>query len=526
MASICASSSASASSGSCSPRSSSAAGGTRKSWASSSGDAASGARDCPVTAASGARGWPVAVASRGSGCPADTAESRISSLAAAACSCSQWRTTVRRCTAKLRANASTDESSRCCKPTTSRPAAAWALPDALACRASRAVRYSSSRRDSASSGASAGSPSMTTRSTRRSGKPPCVALMSSFRAPDHDILERLPAPHLDAAREPVGVEQLEQGREAVRVAVVRRRRQEQPVLEASREVADGAGELRLDAVAPAARRRRVVRLVEDEQAAGPQGAEPRPHGVGVARVDQQVVRHEEPAVGHPRVHAEAALAPHPRQVGAVENLEDQPETVLQLALPLLEHRRRRRHDDGLRLPAQQQLAGDQPRLDGLAEPGVVGDEQVDPRQPQRLAQRLHLVGVDPDAGAERRLEEVGVGGRHAVPPQRVQERREPARVVEAPLGEVLPALLFEDAAVDLVVPIDAQRLSLRVVVRADQRHQWRLAGRLRRRDLLDQPPAGAHLDQLADLGGPFRQSADLIGWSHGVRERTQRPPSF
>ena len=174
---------------------------------------------------------------------------------------------------------------------------------------------------------------------------------------------------------------------------------------------------------------------------------------------------------HPRVDAEAALATHARQVGAVENLEDQPEAVLQLALPLLEHRRRGRDDDGLRLAAQQQLAGDQPRLDGLPEPGVVGDEQVDPRQPQRLAQRLHLVGVDADAGAERRLEQVRVGGRHAVPAQRVQERREPARVVEAPLGEVLPALFLEDAAVDLVVPVDAQRLPLRVVVGAGQRHQ-------------------------------------------------------
>ena len=30
-----------------------------------------------------------------------------------------------------------------------------------------------------------------------------------LQAPDHDVLERLPAPHLDAAREPVGVEQLQ-----------------------------------------------------------------------------------------------------------------------------------------------------------------------------------------------------------------------------------------------------------------------------------------------------------------------------
>ena len=101
----------------------------------------------------------------------------------------------------------------------------------------------------------------------------------------------------------------------------------------------------------------------------------------------------------------------------------------------------------------------------------------------------HLVGVDPDAGAERRLEEVGVRGGHAVPAQRVQERREPARVVEAPLGEMSPAFLFEDAAVDLVVPEDPQRLSLRVVIGAGQGHERRAAGRVRRRNLLDEPTA-------------------------------------
>ena len=338
-----------------------------------------------------------------------------------------------------------------------------------------------------------------------------------LESPDHHVLERLPPAHLHTAGEPVGIEQLQQRREAVRVAVVRRGRQEEPVLEAPREITDCPRELRLDAVAPAARRRRVMRLVEDEQAAGPHRAEPGPHRIGVARIDQQIVRHEEPAVGHPRIHAEAALATHPTQVGAVEDLEDQTEAILQLSLPLLQHRRRRRDDDRLRLPAQQQFAGDEPCLDGLAEPGVVGDEQVDPRQPQRLAERLHLVSVDPDAGAKRRLQEIGVRGGHAVPAQRVQERREPARVVEAPLGEVRPALFLQDAPVDLVVPEDPQRLTLCVVVGAGERHHGRRAGELRRRDLLDEPTAGADLHQLADLWRSFRERAKLIGLSHHVR---------
>jgi hypothetical protein len=59
-----------------------------------------------------------------------------------------------------------------------------------------------------------------------------------FEATHHRVFEGLLAPHLDAAREPVGVEQLQQRREAVRVAVMRRGRQEKPALEAVAQVAD------------------------------------------------------------------------------------------------------------------------------------------------------------------------------------------------------------------------------------------------------------------------------------------------
>src|SRR5262245_1868000 len=97
------------------------------------------------------------------------------------------------------------------------------------------------------------------------------------------------------------------------------------MLEASREVADRAGELRLDAVTATARGRSVVRLIEDQQAAREQRAEPLAHRIGVGRVDQQVLRDEKAAVCPPRVHAETALTPHPREIGAVEDLEDQPE---------------------------------------------------------------------------------------------------------------------------------------------------------------------------------------------------------
>jgi hypothetical protein len=70
------------------------------------------------------------------------------------------------------------------------------------------------------------------------------------------------------------------------VAVVRRRREEETVLEAAGEVANRAGELRLDLVAAAARRRGVVRFVDNEKTARQQRAQPRTRRVCVGGVDQ------------------------------------------------------------------------------------------------------------------------------------------------------------------------------------------------------------------------------------------------
>ena len=106
----------------------------------------------------------------------------------------------------------------------------------------------------------------------------------------------------------------------------------------------------------------------------------------------------------PGVGREPALPPHPGQVLPVEDLEPETEPLLHFALPLFKHRRRGRDDDGADLLAEQQLASDQAGLDGLAQPGVVGNEQVDPGELQRLAQRFHLVRIDADAGPEGGLE--------------------------------------------------------------------------------------------------------------------------
>ena len=73
-----------------------------------------------------------------------------------------------------------EESSRCCSPTTSSPAAACPLREVVACRSSRVVRYWSSSFDRRISGASDGRSSIITLSTIRLGNPPWISRMSSL----------------------------------------------------------------------------------------------------------------------------------------------------------------------------------------------------------------------------------------------------------------------------------------------------------------------------------------------------------
>ena len=191
----------------------------------------------------------------------------------------------------------------------------------------------------------------------------------------------------------------------------------------------------------------MVGFVEDQQRLRGELAQPIPQSRCIRLIDQQAVRDQKPGMGHPRIDGETRLAPHARHIRAVEDDEGETEAGLHLVAPLREHRWWAGHDDPVDPPAQQKLAGDQPGLDRLAEPDVVGDEQIDARQAERLAQGLELVGVDADAGAERRLEKIGVGGGNAVPQQRPQIRRKQRWFVEPLFGDGRPTIVGQHLGV-------------------------------------------------------------------------------
>ena len=144
----------------------------------------------------------------------------------------------------------------------------------------------------------------------------------------------------------------------------------------------------------------------------------------------------------------------------------------------------------------------------FAEAGIVRDEQIHSRQQRRLAQRLHLVGVQLDASAERRLEEIGLRGGGAVPAQRVRECSEVARRIEPPAGQIRPALFLQDGAIQLVIPEHGKGLALGIVVRARQGH-LRRAAIVIVKHVFHQPLAGTHPHQIARLGRLFRKRLAL-----------------
>ena len=223
-----------------------------------------------------------------------------------------------------------------------------------------------------------------------------------LQAPHHDRVELL-AVGRRAAGEPLVVEQFEQRREALRVAVVRRGGQEQLVLEVRHEQPERLGPQRVGGVPAHARRGAVVRLVHDQQVelAGV-GRLVRPRQEFPEQPQrplplEEVDGGDEPGEVGPRVDVDApAAAQHPHQ-RRVHDAEVEAELVPHL-LPPLDLERGRADDQNLPGPVpDDEFQRHHARLDGLAEAHVVGDQQVDPRHLDRPHHRVELVVLDVDA---------------------------------------------------------------------------------------------------------------------------------
>ena len=237
----------------------------------------------------------------------------------------------------------------------------------------------------------------------------------------------------------------------------------------------------------------MVGLVEDEQGAGAEFAEEiaEAHGIVVRR--QQAVGDDEARAGAPRVDRETALAPDVADALAIHDLGGEAELGLQFVAPLDGHRRRRGDQDEVDAPAQKQFARDEAGLDGLAEADVVGDQEVHARETEGLAKGEKLIGVQADAGAERRLKKVAIGGGGGAPADGAEMGGQDVGLVRKASAHAGPAVGVENPCADFGVPDHLQRLALGVVGNAGEAQRLDRAGG--GVDRLDQPRPPAHLDE-------------------------------
>ena len=164
----------------------------------------------------------------------------------------------------------------------------------------------------------------------------------------------------------------------------------------------------------------------------------------------------------PGIDGKPPLPPARVDIGLVEDDEREAKALLELVAPLEHDARGAGDDDALDALSQQELLEDEPGLDGLSQAHVVGDEEVDPREREGLPERLELVALGDDAGAQRGLEQRGIGRGDAPPAEGVQVGREGARIVGRGVRAEGALARGDDAGVDLGVPDDVEPLALGV----------------------------------------------------------------
>ena len=106
---------------------------------------------------------------------------------------------------------------------------------------------------------------------------------------------------------------------------------------------------------------------------------------------------------------------------AVDDAEFETELVPHLLFPLDLKRRRANDQNRASAVAQDQFLSDQAGLDGLAEPNIISNQQIDPRHGKRPHHGIKLIIIHFNAAAKGRLKSFIIGGRNRSPSYRVEE---------------------------------------------------------------------------------------------------------
>ncbi len=116
-----------------------------------------------------------------------------------------------------------------------------------------------------------------------------------------------------------------------------------------------------------------------------------------------------------------------------------------------------------------EFQGDKTRFNGLAQAHVVGDQQVDPWHLDGPDHGIELIILDVDAGAERGLDVLQVGGRSRPPANGIEESVEALWCIE-PRG-FRQGDLLDDLRPRLDLPDDLKLFPGGVILDREQRDE-------------------------------------------------------
>src|SRR3984893_3667174 len=216
--------------------------------------------------------------------------------------------------------------------------------------------YSASLRDKSSSGASFGRPPMAIGSTTLSGNFSPKCRRSDLR---RRTITASSSPGRTGTARVKRIKDFKQTEEGIRVAMVRGRRQEEPVFEALSEPTHCARELAVDCVARPAGRCGMMRLVEDKESSRTEIAQHVPQTTDVSLVGHERMRDDKARTGRPRIGCIAAVTSQGGEVFAIHQSEGEAKLCLKFILPLPNHSSGSCHEHEINATSQQHLAENQ-----------------------------------------------------------------------------------------------------------------------------------------------------------------------
>ena len=189
---------------------------------------------------------------------------------------------------------------------------------------------------------------------------------------------------------------------------------------------------------------------------------------------------------------------------------------MHFALPVRQIRSRGDDKHGSSTMPNQQFLNDKPRFHGLAEAGVICNQQVHAGHVDGTDKRIKLVVFNGNATTERREQIVSVDIRGDAPADGIQERLKLfVLVVAVDLGE---SGLFKNTRTWFDLPDDRDLLAPRILLDGFKGYEILAAigivGWLVRVNVRNQPLAAANLNQLARLWNTKRIGFDVDRFCH------------